>query len=389
MSLSWGASEAVIVGFGQTAMTFESGTSEYQLALNAVDGALSDAGVSYEDVDGLVTFDMDSTEPYYLAEGLGFDRIRYAAKSSFGGGGGSTAFMLAATAVAAGNADCVVVYRAINGQSTTRYGQPISAAELRHYYPFTADYGLVVPGHRFALGMHRVLHELGITNENLAPLCVQQRKYAASNPNAVFYKKPITIDQHQSSPWITEPVLRRLDCCLETDGGAAFVITRKEFAKKTAKNPVRIRACAAGMVPGIEIPGEGLFNQSKEALPNTRIVAEELWRLSGLSPKDIDAAILYDHFSPFALLQLEAFGFCGTGQSADFVRSGGIALDGELPMNMNGGQLGEGYIHGMNGMTEAIRQLRGDAVNQVKSPKNILVSAGPGIPTSGLILSVD
>lgn len=389
MSKSWGGAGSVISGVGQTAMTLESGVSEYRLGLDAVEEALSDAGLSSADVDGLVTFDMDSTEPHYMAQGLNFERIRYVAKSYYAGGGAASAFVLAATAVATGNADCVVVYRAFNGRSTTRFGQPPPTEGPRSYWPFTADNCLVVPAHRFALGAHRALYELGINNESMAPLCVQQRAYAANNPRAVFYNKPITLDDHQSSPWICEPVLRRLDCCLETDGAAAFVITGEELAKKSSKQPVRIKAGSMGLVPGIETPADGFISPDKKALPSTRIVAEELWRLSGLAPKDIDAAILYDHFSPFVLLQLEAFGFVGDGQSADFIKAGGIALDGDLPINMNGGQLGEGYIHGTNGMAEAVRQLRGEAVNQVDSPTNIVVSAGPGIPTSGLILSAD
>lgn len=388
MSIGWKSAETYITGLGQTAMTRESGVSEYQLALTAAQAAVADAQLSLSDVDGLVTFSADSTEPFYLAQGLGISELSFASKSSYGGGGAGEAFVLAAMAVASGNANCVVVYRSINGRSTTRYGQPMSAEQVREMLPFTSDYGVMTPGHRFSLAVHRVMHDLGITNEGLAPLCVQQRKYAAINPRAIFYNKPITLDDYQNSPWVSQPVLRLLDCCLETDGAAAFVVTNKDLAKRTRHQPVHIRAGATGTTAGpVEIPGDGLFNKPASALPEVRVVAEQLWRLSGLSAGDMDAAILYDHFSPFVPLQLEAYGFCKEAQSLDFIRQGGTAIDGSLPVNTNGGQLGEGYIHGMNGVAEAIRQLRGDAVTQVNNANNILVSGGPGLPSSGLILS--
>lgn len=390
MSLAWNTTPTYISGSGQTEISKASGVSEFELSLTCVQDAVKDAGVSRNEIDGLVTFDTDSTEPYYLARGLGLDRVTFAARSPWGGGGVCTGLLLAALAVSAGNASCVAVYRGFNGRSTTRYGQNEAYEDnIQKYFPFTGVYGLMLPGHRFSLSIHRYMRDIGITNESLAPLSVQQRAYAATNPRAIFFEKPITIEDHQSSSWATEPVLRRLDCCLETDGSAAFIVTSKEVAKKSTKAPVRIRAGAAGLTPATELPGSGLFTKSTIAIPETRIVAEQLWKLGAINPSEIDAAILYDHFSPYVYLQMEAFGFCAKGQAADFVRNGGISLEGDLPINMNGGQLGEGYIHGMNGIAEAVRQIRGEAVNQVSSANNILVSAGPGIPTSGVILSND
>ena len=111
-----------------------------------------------------------------------------------------------------------------------------------------------------------------------------------------------------------------------------------------------------------------------------------MWRNSGLGPADVDVAILYDHFSPFVLYQLEELGFCGRGEAKDFVKDGALEIGGRLPTNTHGGQLGEAYLHGMNGIAEAVRQMRGTAVNQVADAKVALVTGGTGIPTSGLIL---
>jgi acetyl-CoA acetyltransferase len=121
-------------------------------------------------------------------------------------------------------------------------------------------------------------------------------------------------------------------------------------------------------------------------LPEMGLVARTLWEHSGLKPADVQTAIIYDHFTPFVLQQLEEFGFCARGEAKDFVREGRHARGGPLPLNPHGGQLGEAYIHGMNGIAEAVRQVRGTAVNQVSNVHNVLVTAGTGVPTSGLIL---
>ena len=122
------------------------------------------------------------------------------------------------------------------------------------------------------------------------------------------------------------------------------------------------------------------------ALPEMKVVADELWSSSGLTPADIQTAILYDHFTPYVLMQLEEFGFCGRGEAGDFVKDGRIEMGGALPLNPHGGQLGEAYIHGMNGIAEGVRQVRGTSVNQVDNVEHVLVTAGTGVPTSGLIL---
>jgi len=124
-------------------------------------------------------------------------------------------------------------------------------------------------------------------------------------------------------------------------------------------------------------------------LPEMGVVARQLWDRSGLRPDDVQTAVVYDHFTPFVLTQLEEFGFCERGGAADFVADGGIEIDGHLPVNTHGGQLGEAYLHGMNGVAEAVRQVRGTAVNQVADVEHVLVTAGTGVPTSGLILGAD
>ncbi|CAM5298889.1 Lipid-transfer protein OS=Streptomyces alboniger OX=132473 GN=CP975_17150 PE=4 SV=1 [Streptomyces alboniger] len=212
-------------------------------------------------------------------------------------------------------------------------------------------------------------------------MAVTDRKYAATNPAAYFHGKPITLADHAASRWIVEP-LRLLDCCQETDGGQALVVTSVERARGLPHPPAVIVAAAQGAGRAQE-QMTGFYRDDLTGLPETNVVAAQLWRTSGLGPADIDVGILYDHFTPFVLTQLEEFGFCGPGEASGFV------AEERLPLNTHGGQLGEAYLHGMNGIAEAVRQVRGTSVNQIQGAARTLVTAGTGVPTSGLILGSD
>ena len=131
------------------------------------------------------------------------------------------------------------------------------------------------------------------------------------------------------------------------------------------------------------------YRDSITGLPEMGLVARQLWNTTGLGPDDIQTAVIYDHFTPLVLPQLEEFGFCGRGEAKEFLRDGNVELGGRLPINTHGGQLGEAYIHGMNGIAEGVRQVRGSSVNQVPGVENVLVTAGTGVPTSALILGTD
>ena len=186
---------------------------------------------------------------------------------------------------------------------------------------------------------------------------------SAKNPKAYFYQKPITIEDHQNSRWIAEP-LRLLDCCQETDGAVALVVTSAERAKDLKHRPAIIEAASQGASP--DQYSMVSYYRPELGLPEMGLVGKQLWQQSGLKPTDIQTAILYDHFTPFTLIQLEELGFCGQGEAKDFIADGAIEIGGRLPINTHGGQLGEAYIHGMNGIAEGVRQLRGTSVNQVR-----------------------
>ena len=247
-----------------------------------------------------------------------------------------------------------------------------------------APFGLVTPAAWVAMFAQRYMHEFGATSEDFGRIAVADRKHAATNPKAWFYERPITLEEHQSSRWIVEP-LHLLDCCQESDGAVAVVVTSVERARDLRQPPAVIAGAAQGSFHDQETM-TSYYRDEIAALPEMAVVGEQLYAQSGVGPGDFQTAILYDHFTPFVLVQLEALGFCGPGEARDFIADGAIEMGGRLPLNPNGGQLGEAYIHGMNGIAEAVRQVRGSAVNQVEDVEHVVVTAGTGVPTSGLVL---
>jgi acetyl-CoA acetyltransferase len=383
---------AAVAGIGATEFSKDSGRSELRLAVEAVDAALADAGLRPADVDGLVTFTADSNPEIEVARSLGIGELSFFSRIHYGGGAACAVVQQAALAVAGGIADVVVCYRAFNERSGRRFGVPVATgampanAETSHF-SFYLPFGLATPAQWVAMAARRYMHETGATSEDFGRVAVAARRHAATNPAAWFFGRPITLEEHQASRMIVDP-LRLLDCCQETDGGQAIVVTSLERARDLPHPPAVIRAAAQGAGAEQEMM-TGYYRADITGLPEMGLVGRQLWAQSGLSPADVQTAVLYDHFTPFVLCQLEEFGFCGRGEARHFVADGAVELGGRLPLNTHGGQLGEAYLHGMNGIAEAVRQLRGTAVNQVAGAEHVLVTAGTGVPTSGLVLGVD
>ncbi|MFF3345710.1 lipid-transfer protein [Streptomyces sp. NPDC002779] len=376
---------AAIAGIGATEFSKDSGRSELRLAVEAVRAALDDAGLTPGDVDGLVTFTMDTSPEITVAQAAGMGELSFFSRVHYGGGAACATVQQAALAVTAGVAEVVVCYRAFNERSGRRFGSGVQRREpsaegvaLGWALPF----GLLTPASWVAMAAQRYLHTYGLPPEAaFGPVAVLARRYAATNPAAWFHGRPITLADHASSRWIAEP-LRLLDCCQETDGGQAIVVTSRERARDLPHPPAAVAAAAQGAARGQE-QMTGFHTGDLTGLAESGVVARQLWRRTGLAPADIDVGILYDHFTPFVLMQLEEYGFCGRGEAAHFV------AEERLPLNTHGGQLGEGYLHGMNGIAEGVRQIRGTSVNQVPGAARVLVTAGTGVPTSGLVLTAD
>jgi acetyl-CoA acetyltransferase len=381
--------KAAIAGIGATEFSKDSGRSELRLASESVRAALDDAGLKPSDVDGLVSFTMDANSEISVARELGMGDLSFFSRIHYGGGAAAATVQQAAMAVATGVAEVVVAYRAFNERSGHRFGQVSEAAAQQvnssgvdnsFHYPM----GIATPAATVAMLARRYMHEYGATSEDFGRIAVLDRKHAATNPKAWFHGKPITLAQHQSSRWVAEP-LHLLDCCQESDGGVALVITSAERARDLAQRPAFIAAAAQGSGPDQYVM-TSYYRDELAALPEMGVVGRQLWAQSGLTPPDVDVAVLYDHFTPYVLMQLEELGFCGRGEAKDYIQGDTLQLTGKLPLNPHGGQLGEAYIHGMNGIAEAVRQIRGTSVNQVPDVGNVVVTAGTGVPTSGLVL---
>jgi len=383
---------AAITGIGATEFSKDSGRSELKLAVEAVRAALDDAGIAPAEVDGLVTFSMDSNAEIAVAREIGARELSFFSLIGYGGGAACGTVHQAAMAVATGAANVVVCYRALNERSGRRFGQvSVGAAQAATssgidnswHYPM----GLATPAATVAMAARRYMYVYGATSADFGMVAVADRRHAATNPAAWFFQRPITLAEHQESRWICEP-LRLLDCCQETDGAVAVVITSLEQARSLKNLPVVITAAAQGS--GLnQYTMTSYYRDDLTGLPEMGVVARQLWAQAAVAPSDIRTAILYDHFTPYVLMQLEELGFCNRGEARDFIAEGAIELGGLLPLNPHGGQLGEGYLHGMNGIAEAVRQVRGTSVNQVPGDGPVLVTAGTGVPTSGLILAAE
>lgn len=380
-------SNAVIVGIGQTEFSKNSGRGELQLACEAIHAALDDAGLSPADVDGMTTFTLDASEDVDLVRALGVENLRFSSRVPHGGGGSAGTLAHAMAAVDGGLANVVVAWRAMNERSEARFGiaqmqpsQPMRGSGTG-FVEWSLPFGAMTPAAWTGLQAQRYMDRYDVTNEDLGEVSVLLRRAAATNPAAWFYEQPITREDHQSSRWIVEPVFRLLDCCQESDGGVAFVVTCRERARDLRQPGARILHATQAVPFETEVV-TNFYHEDLTRFDSGIATAGELKSRTGLGPEDIDVAMLYDHFTIAVYWHLEAFGFCQPGEARDFVADGHLALDGRLPLSPNGGLIGEAYIHGMNNITEAVRQIRGTAANQIDGVENVLVSSG----MSGAIL---
>ena len=358
----------VVAGIGQTEFSKDAGRDAMQLASEAGLAAIRDAGLTPRDIDGLITYTTDENDELVLMCSLGIPELHFWARTPGSGYGAS-----ATVQVAAGAAEAVLIYRAFNERSGRRFGQPRSTEVRARPFDRHASYGIDTPAKMYSLWFRRYMHEYGITNEDFGRYTVVARRHAAANPAAWFYERPITLADHQASRWIVEPVLRLLDCCQESDGGVALVVTSDERVADIPA-PVRVLGAADAHVRGTSVM-HNYYLPDLAGFPDAERCAARLWQRTGLGPDDIDVAQIYENFSPLVFLVLEAFGFCGRGEAAGFIAAGAIDLDGRLPVNTHGGLLGEAYIHGMNTLLEGVRQVRGTAANQVANVEHSLVSS--------------
>jgi acetyl-CoA acetyltransferase len=388
--------ECAIVGVGATKY-YVRGQS-WPRTINEMIGeailkACDDAGVKVEQLDGFAYYSgagagygekMDTAS---LMEMLGIPEVGFSAAITSGGGGAAGSMGLATAALM--NEDCTycITIMALQ-QYEKRLGRAYALREPSPEGSFLQPSGLTGPGHLMSMLFRRHMHVYGTKRDALAEIVISQRENAIPRETAVR-RNPLTLEEYYQAPMLADP-LCRLDFCLETDGAIAIITTTKDRAKDLKQRPVYIHGAHHGgrREWGRAFAWMGMPTDEYFASSGMKPIADQLWRKSGVGPKDIDVALLYDHFSCMVLMQLEDYGFCAKGEGGDFVQSGAIRYKGgSIPVNTHGGQLSEGYIIGMTHLREAVEQLRGTAVNQVKDAELALATGGPAhLPVSGCVL---
>jgi acetyl-CoA acetyltransferase len=368
--------QAAIAGIGCTEFSKDSGVTTFALAARAIKAAVKDAGLELSDIDGLGTYGtMDSVKPNVLGQALGIQSLSFYIDQFYGGSVCLTVLSQAALAVSAGVADCIVVYRALNGRSEVRMnGSGMSGGGRQPWdMQFRMASGYIPPAQEMAMSARAHMLRYGTKHEDLGRIAVLSRTNALDNERAMM-RKPMTMDDYLASDWIAEP-FRKFDCCLETDGAVAIVVVSAERAKDLKHRPALIQGAAWG--GGITFANNNFADVAESP---AKPIAERVYKAAGVGPSDIDFAELYDCFTYPVLSQLEGYGFAEAGGVPAMLADGAFdRKTGKLPINTHGGLLSEGYIHGMNHVYEAVQQIRGEAgTRQVKKHDTALVTGQLG-----------
>lgn len=363
--------------------------TQIEMACKAIIAALDDAGLTVDDLEGFVHMSggLDSA---LIAEILGVPDVKFTVTMTGGGGASAGTLGVAGAAIQADLAKVVVVVRSMK-QGVVHFGAAFAPGMKRDTSAeadFYSTAGLISPGQMFALMARRHMHKYGIRREDFGAIAVAFRDNALSRPDALR-KTPLTLDSYMDTPLLADPLCRH-DFCLENDVATAVVLVGEEMASSCRHSPVWLAAAEHGGAGrwgrGEEWMGmpEDIFDSSGH-----RPIAQRLYARTGLSPADIDVALIYDNFSSNVLMQLEDYGFAKVGEGGEFVTSGAINWPGgSLPVNTHGGQLSEGFSSGTSHIIEAVEQLRGSAINQVRDAEVVLVTGGAAaIPVSGAILT--
>lgn len=348
---------SAIVGVGETELSKNSGRSVSKLAVEATLAAIADAGLEPSDIDGVMPYQIGATAEDIMA-GLGLKDLRFTAVTHLGGAGPVASLRTASMALAAGEATAVLLFNARNGRSESRVDdRAVRQVPGKAYRTdLEAPSGLSSPAQWYSLLARRHMHEFGTTREQLGMVALTMREHAQLNPAAQMYGRPLTMEQYLAAPTIADPYLL-FDCCLESDGACAIILTTAERAKDMRHPVVEVKAVAEGhadspddIVNRRDFFSIGLTRAAPIAFGNARI-----------TPEAVDVALVYDCFTFEVIQQLEEAGFCDRGTGGDFVERGNIRLGGTLPVNPHGGMLSAGHLAGIGHIAEAVHQLRGTA----------------------------
>jgi len=379
--------KVAIAGIGETKY-YKHGKapdSEFSLALQAILRACGDAGIDPRQVDGFSSYSNDRNDPSRLAAALGLPALRFSNMQwGGGGGGGSAAVGNAAAAVAGGLADCVIVFRSLAQGQFQRFGAAPPGGTVTGEAALTFPYGLMSPAQRFAMRVMRFMHDNGIQEGAQRAIALASYHHAQSNPRAVMHGRPLTPEAYDTSRWIVEP-FRLYDCCMENDGAAAVVVVSAERTRDLKPRPAYLLGVAQGSEHRNAARGH---NAPLYATSSFTTVAPALYEMAGVAPKDIQVVQSYENFTGGVLMSLVEHGFFTAEEANDFlVVDNLLAPKGRLPLNTSGGNLAECYMHGLELVIEAVRQIRGESTSQVPDTQVSMVISGPMVtPVSSLIL---
>lgn len=374
---------AAIVGIGQTPY-YKRGASphpELKLALQAIVGACEDAGIDPADVDGFISYASERNDAQKLMSALGTKEVRFASLAWIHGGGIPGALSIAAMAVATGQAKAVVVYRAMAESSTQRLRVMVAQGDTAAQYLVN---GLESPAQILALRSQRMIEKHGVPRDTLKAMAQATYHHARNNPRAYGRNTVLDDETYDNARLISEPY-NLFDCSRENDGACAVLVVSAEHARDLAKKPAYILSAPMGTLNGGGALEENIRPYSFAGQVG---VATRMWAESGYGPKDVDVAQIYQNMTGMGVGSLIDHGFCTPENAGEFITFDNLIVSGgTLPVNTSGGDLAEGFIHGMGLVAEAVRQIRGDSVNQVIGAKLSLMTGGPGdtMSSTGLL----
>ena len=380
--------KTAVAGIGETTYykRAQAPDPEFKMGLEAVLLAAEDAGIDVREIDGFASYSNDRNTPERIASALGIPH--YGFSNMFwggGGGGGSGAMANAVAAIAAGYSDVVVVYRALAQGQFGRFGQGAAIPKAPGAMAFTAPYGLMSPAQTFAMRVQRFMHDHGVKQEALRAISMTSYAHAQNNPRAVMQGRELTEEIYENSRWIVEP-FHLFDCCMENDGAAAVIVVSAERAKDLKQKPAYILGAAQG---SFLRQGASAHNAPDYATSNFKTVAPKLYAQAGVGPEDVDVLQSYENFTGGVLMSMVEHGFCEPDECNEFFTTENFrAPDGKLPLNTSGGNLAECYMHGLELITEAVKQIRGTSPNQVEDVNISMVTSGPMVqPVSSMIMA--
>ncbi len=373
--------KAAVVGIGETAYVRGSGKTDFQLQVEALLIAAEDAGISPKHIDGIIPCGITAAPAEDLIANLGLPDLRFSGLTPLGGASPVAAVQSAAAMVTAGVCNHVLITAGRNGYSGARAGVRIHDMPQFHFVTeFELAMGAVAPAQLYAPMARRHMELYGTTSAQLGEIAVTMREHALLNGNAIM-RKPMTLADHQTSRMIADP-FRLFDCSIESDGGAAIIVSTSERARDLRQKRVEVMGVAIGQTHS---PGSITQRDDMTTLGIAK-AAPRAFGMAGVTQADIDVAEIYDCFTYIVLCQLEDMGFCKKGEGGAFVEGGRLRLGGKLPTNTHGGLLSQAHMLGMNHVIELVRQLRGTAGRAQVAGAGVGLATGYGDMGDGAIV---